>query len=1248
MAQVDRPIRRLQWPDSLTGVTGQNGPGSEQMPRRRVRVEALEGRDLPSAAPFDVLHDDIRLPDLSLIAAGPFPAGGSGGLQPMGGAGGGPAGPLQPPDVAFSYSTNGAGLPLLTGFAGAPVTIFLDFDGDANNAAMDLDGNPATFNAAEQARIVECWRQVSVYFAPFDVNVTTIQPNPQSTPTAWMLIGNSIDNGWAYVNSFPSSGATGFANSYFAHDRASGVAHELGHIFGAWHQSDYDTLGNKVNEYSSGYDALHAPIMGVDFAGSVRKWFVGHGSLAADTLQDDLAIIANRVKAYQSPGGDGYRADATGGTTAAATAMTTAGPNQCAWEVIERPGDVDAFSFSSTGGVYSIAAVPNYPSGLDARFEVYSSAGTLLAAADAGSNDQSVTLDLPAGTYFMLVAGHGDYGDIGAYYVHARPMPAGWDSRNVGTVFDGGYAGFDPTTASFRIGGSGGDIWGTADSFRYTSTTLSGNGSITARVVSQEATAGWSKVGVMIRESLATGSRHALMAVTPGNGVAFQWRATTNAGSGNANTAGPVAPYWVRLTRTGNTLTGFASANGTTWTQIGTATVAMTSVVQIGLAVCSGNANQANPLADAVFDNVSLTGATGPQPPIFNGLPAPGNFVAALAAGAGVALSWDPVAGANGYAIDRSADNVTWSPAGTTAGTSFTDAPPGSQRWFYRASALDANGRSIPAPTQSLVSRPVAPVIVRIMSVRADRLVVDWRDVAGDTGYRVERSSDGGVNWTIIASVGTNVPSYADSGLTAYTQYTYRITALSPQGDGPASAAASRFTRLPALTGLQFTTVASNQLALQWNAVPNATAYRVERSTDGNTFTIVTTTTLTAYSDSNVVPLGEYYYRVAGVNAQTETEGTARIFRAAPATTGLPTPWTAVDVGAVGGAGATGETAGVFTTVASGTDIWGSQDQFRFISRPLVGDGTITARVVSQDNTATWSKVGVMIRESAAANSRHAMIVVTPGAGVAFQWRSTNGGGSFNVNSTGVAAPYWVRLRRTGTTFSGYASPDGVAWTLISSTNIAMAANTIVGLAACAGNNALLTTARFDNVQLATGAPRVASVTVNSGAAQRSRVTAVQVAFNQRVAFVGLPAAAFQLRRQSDNAAVAMSAAVDDSGPATVATLTFTGALSTAGSLDDGRYTLTVLAAQVANADGNLDGNADGTGGDDYLLVGDLANRLFRLFGDHDGDGDVDAGDFGAFRGDFGGTGSTFDFDNDGDVDASDFGQFRGRFGAGI
>jgi Right handed beta helix region len=180
-------------------------------------------------------------------------------------------------------------------------------------------------------------------------------------------------------------------------------------------------------------------------------------------------------------------------------------------------------------------------------------------------------------------------------------------------------------------------------------------------------------------------------------------------------------------------------------------------------------------------------------------------------------------------------------------------------------------------------------------------------------------------------------------------------------------------------------------------------------------------------------------------------------------------------------------------------------------------------------------------------------------------------------------------------------------------------------------------------------APQVASIVINDGSAQRSRVTSVTLSFDTLVTLPSSAANAFTLTRQSDNVAVNLIATVINN-TVTTATFTFTGALTNFGSLADGRYTLTVLAAQISG--GNFDGNGDGTAGDDYVLASagtpNPPTNIFRLFGDANGDGTVSTNDFVFFRQSFNGVNDIFDFDGDGFVSTSDFAQFRNRFNTSI
>jgi uncharacterized repeat protein (TIGR03806 family) len=176
-----------------------------------------------------------------------------------------------------------------------------------------------------------------------------------------------------------------------------------------------------------------------------------------------------------------------------------------------------------------------------------------------------------------------------------------------------------------------------------------------------------------------------------------------------------------------------------------------------------------------------------------------------------------------------------------------------------------------------------------------------------------------------------------------------------------------------------------------------------------------------------------------------------------------PAPWLTQDVGPVGLAGATTYTNGTFTLTASGVDIWDAEDSFRFVYQPWEGDVTITARVLSLANTDPWAIGGVMIRQTLTGGSRHAIAALTPQNGFSFTRRLTDGALSAY---TGAAAtvPYWVRLARTGNTFTASRSTNGVNWTVVGTDTIAMTGPVHVGLAWSAHANNTLGTATFGNV----------------------------------------------------------------------------------------------------------------------------------------------------------------------------------------
>jgi hypothetical protein len=152
---------------------------------------------------------------------------------------------------------------------------------------------------------------------------------------------------------------------------------------------------------------------------------------------------------------------------------------------------------------------------------------------------------------------------------------------------------------------------------------LSGDGGLTARVVDltgdEGRLDGWAKAGIIVRESTEPGSRYAAMLVTPEHGVRFQANyATDRAGSDNP------PPRWLRLDRTGDTITGYESADGSDWTEVGSVDLAgLPPTVEVGLfatspdrlevetSVGSSSVGTVATLATGTFDNVQ-TDAPGP------------------------------------------------------------------------------------------------------------------------------------------------------------------------------------------------------------------------------------------------------------------------------------------------------------------------------------------------------------------------------------------------------------------------------------------------------------------------------------------------------------------------------------------------------------------------------------------------------------------------------------------------------------
>jgi regulation of enolase protein 1 (concanavalin A-like superfamily) len=256
---------------------------------------------------------------------------------------------------------------------------------------------------------------------------------------------------------------------------------------------------------------------------------------------------------------------------------------------------------------------------------------------------------------------------------------------------------------------------------------------------------------------------------------------------------------------------------------------------------------------------------------------------------------------------------------------------------------------------------------------------------------------------------------------------------------------------------------------LTWSA--GGDSYTVKRAlVSGGPYTnIASGVTATSYLDSGVGSGATYYYVVAATNNFGVSPDSAEA--GATPLGPVPPPWQTQDIGAVGIAGSAFYGNEVFSVTGAGGDIQGTSDAFRFTYVTASGDCTIIARVVSVQNIDAWSKAGVMIRAGLGANAANAFIAVTPGSGVTWQSRSSAGDGTGWNNTGGLNAPYWVKLVRSGSTFTGYRSPDGVTWMPQGTNMFTMTSTVYVGLALTSHNSSSLGTATFDNVTVQPGWP---------------------------------------------------------------------------------------------------------------------------------------------------------------------------------
>lgn len=317
---------------------------------------------------------------------------------------------------------------------------------NVSTPVFDVDGNSSTFSPDEVSRITEIWRRVAEDYAPFNINVTTVNPGTFSDRRGlrvaiggrWQDWYDTAAGGVSYRGSFTDSDEVNtvyvFARTQLNDPKfiADAASHESGHAFGLRHQGVFASNGWLVDEYNPG-TSLKAPLMGNSYKAARSTWWNGpsfsvsipgpFGYTGQNQVyyQDDMAEIA------RSDNGFGYRQDDHSDNPVFATplAQTTLTPfvlgraSVSGSGIIGRTSDVDYFTFTTTGGMATLTVnVASVGANLDAVLELRNASGTLIARADPDTIlAASVTANLAPGRYTLAVRSHGEYGDVGQYTV---------------------------------------------------------------------------------------------------------------------------------------------------------------------------------------------------------------------------------------------------------------------------------------------------------------------------------------------------------------------------------------------------------------------------------------------------------------------------------------------------------------------------------------------------------------------------------------------------------------------------------------------------------------------------------------------------------------------------------------------------------------------------------------------------------------------------------------------------------------
>lgn len=649
----------------------------------------------------------------------------------------------------------------------------------------------------------------------------------------------------------------------------------------------------------------------------------------------------------------------------------------------------------------------------------------------------------PGRTYYYTVTATNSLGSSGdASPVSATAgLPEPWSTQDVGDVKIPGSAAFDGER--FVLEASG-----TADTYRLAHLPLTGDGTVTARIV-WPLSSQYSKIGVTLRTSLDADAAHASMLIQglPLHTWSGVWTVRPSAGaktSGTGSTpvpptqqqtittsaAFPISslgtlpesatpleapyvegagdgyrlrtPYWVRVTRKGRRCTGAISPDGIRWTVVGSTEVdGMPRTVYAGLALtsCLGVDEEYAETGTGAFDNVSVTSATSGE---------------------------------------------VW---------------------------------SVPGPARTAGDLKATP--------GADAVELAWTDPDLSARYKVLRATDADGPYVTVATgvgpvgSGTRI-RYADATGTPGTTYHYAVAKTNTAGRGPLSESAAARMPSPSVPQLISATSAFANRGVAFRHLLRGSHEPIRFAATGlpDGLGVDKRTGLISGTPTET---GEFKVTATAGNAAGDGTATLTLTVGTPP----PAPWTYGDLGdvvlddrafgtlgvvAIRTPGSTSYDGGTFTVRGAGVDLTVNNQAMtgQFVRQPVTGDCEVTVRLVSRTG-ATGDRVGLLMAKSLSPFDQAAGAIVSGGTTAQLMLRTTVAGKSAFTGNGAANQPSSLRLKRTGTAFTAALSTDdGATWTDLASGEIPDFGDApyYVGLVVCSRSPLALGTAQFEGVSI--------------------------------------------------------------------------------------------------------------------------------------------------------------------------------------